>query len=381
MSSRLTTARTVEEVDALRETWAELGPRDPNADPDVLLTLLEARDGILRPHVVAAQTDAGRALLVGRLERTRLPVRLGYLRLYSPEVRALTVVQGGALGDGGEALRAVLAEAARVLETGEADVLRLRALPVGSELHRLARARGTWRTRGRTAGATPRWRLALPGSLDEVLQFQSGKSRGNERRSARKLEQELGDSLSFEVYRDPADVPRVLQECRAVSEKTYQHALGAGFAAGEAERRLLELAAERGWLRAYVLSVAGEPRAFWVGNAYRRVFYAGPTGYDPAIAHLRAGRYVLRRMLDELCRDPEVDELDWGHGDGDYKPHFSTHAWREEDVLLFAPTFRGARLNLTRTAFFRAAAAAQRAGGRVPALRNVKRRWRARLSR
>ncbi|MGH3072197.1 MAG: GNAT family N-acetyltransferase [Gaiellaceae bacterium] len=375
MSERITTFRSTEELAALRDTWRDLGPRDVNADPDLLLALVELRADVLRPHVVLAETNGSRAMLVARLERTRLPVRLGYLQLYAPRVRALTVVQGGALGQLGErALSAAFTEASRALEDGEADVLRLRGARVGSEIHTLATERHSRATRGRASRPSRRWRLTLPESLEAVLRLQSSRTRANHRRYVRKLDDEFGDRLSFRVHRDPAELAQVVRDCEAVSAKTYQRALGAGF--DPAERRLLEIGAENGWLRAYVLSIDDEPRAFWLGNAYSRVFYTGPTGYDPALATYRLGTYVLMHMLEDLCADPDVDEVDYGQGDAEYKRHFGTHSWLEEDVLVFAPTFRGVRINLTRTALMRTADVARRVAEHAPAFRDVKRKWR-----
>ena len=343
----------------------------------MLLALLETREGVLSPHVVLAESDGSRAMLVARLERTRLPVRLGYLRLHAPWVRSLTVVQGGALcSDGTEALGAALDEARRSLQQGEADVLRLRRVRVDSELHRLASESLTWTTRGRASEASPRWRLTLPPTLDDILKSQSSRTRANHRRYVRKLEEDLGDRLELRLHTTPEELDQVVRDCEAVSAKTYQHGLGAGFAADASERRLLEISARRGWLRAYVLSIDGEPKAFWIGHAYGRVFYTGPTGYDPELAGLRLGTYVLMKMLEDLCADDTVDEVDYGIGDAEYKRHFGTESWLEEDLLVFAPTFRGVRLNLTRTTLLRVSDAARRTGERVPALRDLKRRWR-----
>lgn len=380
MNERVITIRSSEGIAALHDLWLELGPRDANADPAVMATLLQARDDVVRPHIVVAESAGGRAMLVGRIENVRLPVRLGYRTIYSPRRRALNIVQGGALGDDGAALAAAFEEACGALRESEADVLRLRAVRVGSELHRLASARASRWTRGRRWAATPRWRLDLPGSLDEILKLQSRKSRGNELRSARRFEQELDGRYSFDVYRNPEDLPRIVADCTAVSSQTYQRALGAGFAADAADLQLLRRAAELSWLRAYVLSVDGEPKAFWIGQVYDGVFQAGPTGYDPALAHLRPGRYVLLRMLEDLCADQDVHEVDWGPGDGEYKRHFATSHWLEEDMLLFAPTFRGVRTNLTRTSLLATIGIVRAAAARVPVLRDAKRRWRGRLA-
>ena len=381
MSARITIARSPAELETLRDTWLELGPGDVNADPDVFRAMLETREDVLRPHVVLAEANGERALLAARLEDARMPVHFGYKEVYAPRVRTLTVVQGGLVGArDGTAVRSLFDEAHGALARGEADALRLRRLRVDSELHRLACERAHWSTRGRGAPASLRWRLELPESLDDVLKTQSSRTRSNHRRYARKLEEELGDRLSFDVYRDPADLDRVIRDCEAVSLRTYQHGLGAGFTADASERRLVEEGARRGWLRAYLLSVDGEPRAFWLGLAYRGVFFTGPTGYDPSLASLRLGTYVLMRMVDDLCRDETVQEIDFGIGDAEYKRHFGTESWLEEDALVFAPSFRSVRVNLTRTAVLRAAGAARSVAERAPALRGVKRRWRSRLS-
>jgi CelD/BcsL family acetyltransferase involved in cellulose biosynthesis len=382
MSVRVETARTVDEVRAFRDAWLALGALDVNADLDVFLAMLETRRGALRPHVLLASTDDGpRALLVARIERTTVPARLGYKTLYSPEVRALTVVQGGLLGPRDDGVAGLLFEEARgALARGEADVLRLRRVRVGSGLHGLAHRRPSWLTRGRASQPTLRWQLRLPPSLDDVLRAQSTRTRGNHRRYARKLEEEFGARLSFDVFRDQADLEHVIDACESVSVKTYQHRIGGGFAADPSERRLVELGAERGWLRAYVLSIEGDPVAFWLGLAYRGTFFTGPTGYDPRLAQWRLGTYVLMKMLEDLSADEAVDRVDYGIGGAEYKRHFGSESWLEEDALVFAPSVRGVRVNLTRTAILDAVLLARAMVARTPLLRRLKRRWRTRLS-
>lgn len=380
MNGRITTIRSSEELAALQEVWRGLEPGDPNADPETLAVLLDTREDVLRPHVVLAEVGGGQSMLVARLERTKLPVRFGYRRVYAPTVRSLTVVQGGALGiAAADALAAAFAQAREALKDGEADILRVRNAQAHGPLHRLAAASDSWLTRGRTTAPSPRLRLRLPTTLDDVLALQSTRTRTKHRRYLKKLDEAFGERLSFHVYRDTDDMRDAAAACAAVSARTYQHALGAGFRATETELRLLELGAQRGWARVYVLAVDGEAKAFWIGNVYAGVYYAGPTGYDPELARLQLGTCVLLRMLEDLCADPDAQELDWGSGNADYKHFFATHGWLEQDVVLFAPTLRGVRLNLVQKALTAAADAARRGVKRVPAL-DVKRRWRRRLA-
>ena len=372
--TQIVTARSAEDVRGLRDAWEELGPADLNADPDVFLAHLETRPEFVRPHVVLAEAaGVPRALLVARLARTRIPVRLGYREVYAPELTGLTVVQGGLLGSA----ELVFEEATDVLARREADVLRLRSVHVGSELHRLAHAEQPRTLRGRQeARAWRRWRLALPSSLDEILRLQSRRTRSKHRALARKLEAELGRRLTLDVHRDARGAERLIRDAEALSAKTDQRPIGGGFGATPSDARLVELAAKRGWLRAYVVRVDGEPCAFWIGLAYAGVFYVGPTGYDPAFADLRLGRYALLRMLADLCEDEAVDHVDWGVGDDEYKRQFGSESWVEEDLLLFAPTPRGVRINATRTALQAAGEGARRIAGR-----GFKQRWRSRLAR
>ena len=135
----------------------------------------------------------------------------------------------------------------------------------------------------------------------------------------------------------------------------------------------------RGWFRAYLLYIDEEPVAFWYGTAYEGVIHTGFTGYDPAYRDLSIGTYVLAKLIEEACADPEVNLLDHGFGDADYKRRLGDRSFLEEDVLVFAPTFKGMRANLTRSAVGGAAALARRTLRDSGAVARVKRRWRDRL--
>ena len=89
---------------------------------------------------------------------------------------------------------------------------------------------------------------------------------------------------------------------------------------------------DRGWFRGYVLYLRDTPAAFWHGNAYRGVFGAGATAFDPAFGDDRPGTYLLMRLVEDLAADPSVHTLDFGFGDAEYKRHFGDESWLEEDV-------------------------------------------------
>jgi Acetyltransferase (GNAT) domain/Protein of unknown function (DUF1360) len=199
----------------------------------------------------------------------------------------------------------------------------------------------------RAADPMTRWRARLPETYEEYPRARSAKTRSNVKRYTRRLKDRYGEGAVLRVFQSPADLPQLVEDTAAVFEKTYQRALGVGQAHAEAEPALQRLAAERRWLRAFNLYLDGVPRGFWHGTLYRRVFYTGPTGYDPEYRDLRRGTYMLAKMAERLCG--QADRLDFGLGDAEYKRHLGDQSWEEDDVLIFARRPRPVAVNLTRS--------------------------------
>src|ERR1035437_434879 len=93
-------ARSPSEVEALRAWWgAWPGHRD--SDIDFFLMIVESYPEALRPHVIVlCRGGEPTAIMVGRLERKRLSLRVGYITVARPWVRCLTFVYGAIHGDG-----------------------------------------------------------------------------------------------------------------------------------------------------------------------------------------------------------------------------------------------------------------------------------------
>jgi CelD/BcsL family acetyltransferase involved in cellulose biosynthesis len=379
VSTRVTVARTIEEVEGLRDVWEALKPERLTADLDYHLTVLQHARGVIRPHVVVLERDDNPvALAVGRVEEVDLTARVGYKTVLGPRVRALTISQGGLLGGDGQAAEPLFAALSGALAEDKLHVLRLRLLQVGEPVHELARTRPGVLTRQHLGVQVERWRARIPATFDEYLSARSSKTRSNVKRYARRLESQFGDGVSFRVFTTPDELEELMRDTEAVHVKTYQHGMGAGLKGTELEQRLRELTAGRGWFRGFVLYLDDVPAAFWHGTAYRGVFYTGPTGYDPAHRDLRLGTYVLGRMVEKLCG--EVDWMDFGSGDAEYKRHFSDENRLEEDVTVFAPRPRPVAINLAQTTVRGASRASRAVLARSGRLRAARRAWRGRLA-
>jgi CelD/BcsL family acetyltransferase involved in cellulose biosynthesis len=131
---------------------------------------------------------------------------------------------------------------------------------------------------------------------------------------------------------------------KVVAAQAYQRGLGVNDLEGATSSALLALAREQGWLRAWVLYLDDQPVAFWWGTVYAGTLSLGTPGYLPELAKERIGHYTLRRMIEDACADPQIGEINFGHGDAEYKERFANTATTTADVTLFAPLPRSAAL-------------------------------------
>ena len=106
------------------------------------------------------------------------------------------------------------------------------------------------------------WRIALPQNLEEYYKNVKYKTRKNLRRTIKLLSEKNVSPVSIQCFRTVRDLDRFMVQAEAIAGKTYQRGLGAGFSDDGENRRLLTLAAERGWLRSYILYIGDQPISF-----------------------------------------------------------------------------------------------------------------------
>ncbi len=375
-------ARTVEEVDALRPVWAQLEVENLDAEIDHFLTVVSHGPNVSRPHVVHIERpDRGDILIVARLEEGAFETRIGYRVVSRPKMRVLRVSFGGVIGTETDAdRRLAFEELQRPLRDGEADVVILAQLDVEGPLWELACDAGSPLTRDVGQARNPHWSVAVPASMDDFLAARSKSTRKSTGYYARRMLRDHPEAR-VRLFEDEGELDELCADMERVAATTYQRRLGAGFAGDRLERALMALGLQRGWYRAWVLYLGDTPVAFWQGFAYRGVFSTGCPGFDPEYTKDRVGAYLAVRMIEQLCESGDVQSLDWGHGDAEYKKNFGDTRREEAEVFLFAATFRGMRVRLIRAG----AAAATRVAKRLLAgsgrAQRLKRAWRDRLAR
>jgi len=345
----VTVAASRAEIEAIRDVWEEL-QTEPNADIDYFLTVVESRDDVDRPHVIVVE-ERGRpiALLVGRIEESRLKIKLGTKTVFQPRIRQLRVAYGGVMGDWTElAAEAAVAEVKRLMSKGEVDLAFFNHLEIDSPLHRIAAS-----ARGFLGGRTPdsgetHWMMTVPDRYEEFEKRLGRNKRKQWRRHVRRFEEAFGDEIRVTCYRDLADLDRIMEASETIESKSYHRGLEVGFVDDDETRQRLKRSLEKGWLRVYILYVEDVPRAFQYIQIYGRTIFAFGTAYDPELRRYGIGNYLLIRVLREFAGAPSVDHIDFGFGDATYKSDICDIQREEASLYLFRPGLRGARVYLAR---------------------------------
>ena len=188
--------------------------------------------------------------------------------------------------------------------------------------------------------------------------------------------------MSIRLFTEPSELDEFFRDVETIADLTYQHALGVAFGDTPAHRERTRVSMEHGWFRGYVLHLDGKPAAFHHGELYQGRFRLGqPRLRRPSSPACSIGTYLLLHLIDDLCKRDDARVLDYGIGDADYKRRFGTRSWLEGNVFVYATTFRGIRINLTRTALLAGVRGATRILDRAGLARTLKQRWRKSLRR
>jgi len=221
------------------------------------------------------------------------------------------------------------------------DALHLEEIPVDSFLWRyLNESRFIRKSFLRYEPEPPAGRpmLRFQGTFEQYMGKFSSKHRKNLNREVRKVREGGLGEMSFVRYEALGEVDVFLDQAVELSRKTYQWALHQrGLSATELLRSRLRFAAERGWMRCYLLSCGGTPAAFLLGFQHRGRFLFHEIGFDPELAKHSVGTVMQLLAIEDLFNYNTPEILDFGEY-GRYKEAFSTESFLQGKILLFKKT-------------------------------------------
>ncbi len=382
------TVRSIDEIEAIRPLWEKMQADEPypivNADIDRYLSVLRAAGDECSPLVLIFRHNGRlRAMVVGRLEGQGIPLRIGYKIILKPELRCFTVIYGGILAPPEDAVSTVLVRSLMdLLRRREVDAILLNHLRVDSSFYRQVATMPHFLCRNHFPVVHPHWRMLIPGTIEEFYQGLSPKHRGNIRRAVKKLEEQWQDQLEIIHYRRVEEIQRLCEDVECVSVKTYQHSLGAGFQNTPLMQSMSDADARRGRLFVSVLYLQNQARAFQWGTVFGCTYFLERMGYDPAWRKSGLGTVLFVKVLELLCADNGLEQIDFGFGDAMYKESYGNESWQEvATAYILAPRFYPLFIGLLDSANAGLTRLLTAIARKAELLAWIKRLWRRRLQR
>src|SRR5271157_3511930 len=268
-------------VEDIRPIWTSW-QSNPNADIDFYLTVLRSRPEMFSPRIlVLYRGDRPEAMLIGRIDHSLLEFKVGYKTLYKVPVRQLTLINGGRLGNLSlQNCEFLVREMMSALKREKIDLVFLNHVRADSALYQAVTRLPGFFSQGHFQTPVVHRTMLLPPTVEELYRGLSAKVRKNLKWQAKKLLNDFPNAIEIRTLGTVQEVDRLIQDVEQIAKKTYQRGLGVGFADGPELRQRILLEAERGWLRARILYIAGTPAAFWIGNLYGDTFHSNYMGYD-----------------------------------------------------------------------------------------------------
>ena len=344
------TVHSLHELENLRKIWSSW-PGSRDSDIDFFANLVRSRGDRCRPHVIVlARKAKPDVILIGFRERRRMPFTLSYFTICKPEVTVLEFVDGGLRGNASPENCAVLIQqVVRSLAQGEADLALWGQLDVHSCLYNCALRLPRFGLRDHFPRVEGCWQMNFPKGRDAFLASLSGSQRSKLRRKYRKLLYHFADRAQVRCLSSPVDVKPALRDIRAIADKTDRQRLFVWDAANiQRIHQQAVVAAERGWLRIYILYVKEKPTAFWMGTVFDHCLQADHVGFDPFWGDFSPGLFLFLHVLEDL-RNEDIKTVDFGWGDIQFRQRFGTLQRVGACVHIYAPSRRGLGLNLLNT--------------------------------
>ena len=318
--------------------------------------------------------------MVGRIERSREHLKLGYKAVRGPLLTSLVIPYGGILGDLSDNLPSVILEKLLgEIREENVDRLKFHYLAEGSSMLGavVGARRAFWQAH--LEPWTPHWQLTIPADIKTFWSKLSKNHRHFLRRIANALEREHPGRIRYEDANQETQVGRVCEEVEGIAQQTYLRGMSEGFISDRAHIERLVLAARNNRFRAYLLYIDDIPGSYLLGPVYNKTFYGAYIGYDPRYRKYDIGQLVLVHAIESLSKEG-IERFDFGFGTAFYKERFGDAIWRERSVALYAPSFKSAVFVTTMKMAERVTDLTKRLLNNAGLITALKRRWRRRLT-
>ena len=335
--------RNLEEIEGIRPVWEKLQAQESypkiNADIDRYLSIIKAGTKQMLPYIILIKkNNVTISMLIGFLHKNPVKCNLGRNTIFKPSLRTLSVVYGGLLGNSSvDICKLLIDKLVNLLRCNEADAVNFNHLETHSALYQAARKKPSMFCRSYFPKIENHRYMIIPQDFDRFRHACSHNRRRNIGRWMKKLERQFPNRTRIETYTRESDLDYASKTAAQISTQTYQYAFGGGLVNNKTTQALLHSASKKGWLRIYIFFIENKPCSFITGLKYRRTFFGELTGYIPKWKKFHVGTILFIKVVEDLCKDPEVDYFDFSFGDGQHKQWGESKFWPEASTCIFAP--------------------------------------------
>lgn len=371
--------RTLDELESIHPLWVNWKTHR-DSDISFCSEFVWQRAEFIRPHVIVIYKDGHPdAVLVGRVDTSKIELKIGFLKLATISLKTLSFAYGGVLGNASpQNCATFIRSIVDSLRAGEGRCAFLHCVAVDSSLYESARALPVFGCRDQIIRPEAHSTMKLAETSDKAFEGLSSGLRADLRRKSRKLLKDFPEQVVIRSIRSASELNEALDSIEEIAKKSYQRNLGVGFCNTPEMRKRLLFLANRGWLRVYLMTLKDVPCAFWIGTLYNGSFCSDYLSFDPQFGEYSPGMYLLTKMIEEFCKEG-VEEIDFGPGNSRYKERFANSQVMESSIYIFPASIVGLTVNAGRTLTGSADKLARKILEKTTFMTRLKRSWRARL--
>jgi hypothetical protein len=328
------------EIDTLRDKWQSF-QWHPNSDIDYYKQYIQSKSETT-PYIVVIERGLDIvAIFVGRISDREVKLAIGYKNIFKSRFRSLTFIYGGILGNvKHKEVNIFISHLNEQLKGKKVEVIYLDDVDIRTEFYQNIKL---LKQDGLLNQKTPynlHWRMTLPKTMDDFYNGLSYKFRKNIRRSTRNLYEKYKNHVEIKCFTSIKDLPYVIDQNEAIAQKTYQRGLGVGFEKTYLSKSLMEIAANHGWMKCYILYINDEAIAFDRVYKYNNSLFLQDGGYNPDFKDVEPGTNLFIKILEDSFGKQQIDYIDFGFGDAPYKRRFCDSCWHEQTIIFFGKTFK-----------------------------------------
>jgi hypothetical protein len=295
---------------------------------------------LLLASVNNGETPSGH--IVGFIQPRPLCIKLGFKTIFKLKANCLVISNTGILGCiPKQFMPNIFIKLRKFLKKKGVDYIYFTSLRINSEFYKASSRAISFIYRDFIIDSKIRWGINLPGSFEEYLSKLSKKHRAHYHNAKNRIKKRFKDDYSIKCYSQESEIDNSVKDLEFIASKTWQRKLNIGFRYTPELHNNWIYYAKRNWLRVYVLYINQKPVAYWCGLLYKRKFYPWIPGFNPEYEYYHPGMFLLVRMIAKFCAHNEVDFIDLGLIDMQYKREFGTIKWEEAPRYIFVNTLTG----------------------------------------